>query len=962
MDDLFRFLLLRPANLPAPTELDVLYPDFLGSGSGHQLDGAASTTDPREEAAEYLETGDPLRGVDDLSIATTALAVHAALAAGPIPLADLRTVVATTTATSIENLVAAAGFDLDRSRLANTLVAVKLVSGVPGIDARGLGVAAQAYDALSRAADGADPVPLRPLVLPEGLEGGGSGGSAGNGRGLAARGSAPAVASAVAADPAAQARDAEAAEAQAAVRRIDDALTALGRLPAASFAPTTARRQEHEAARSTATSDAGDASDDGEPPATPLSTSAVYVEQPWLLSPETVDALDASVRETVEGIGVNLRVTGLPAAVNALHDARVKAMTVLDGHELRSPAAVARIGNQLIAEGDPGHVGEPGAPMPVGHGNIKPVGIGDLLLVKQHVLRYEGGELAHVENVLKSERMSRDTRRLERTETSILTENETTKEEERDTQTTDRFSLKRETSETLKRETEFKAGISVEAKYGPFIEVKANADFGTKASSEETARQASEFSKDVVSRSVSKVVERVLERRTVTTLSEFEEKYSHGFDNTAGAGNISGVYQWVDKVLQAQVYNYGKRMLFDVTLPEPSTAFIVAQLRGHAEGQTLVKPLPFTETADGITETNYARLAHRYNVTGVEAPPPPVKTISKGVDVLSPQDPYESSKSQDFVIEDGYEAQYALLQRSAETYDNAIWILVIGRHYLDGLGVDGYRDMSGEVGSTAFSSLTYHVRGFAMTIEIFCRRTERAYRAWQLKTHAAITTGYLAKVQAYESALAEAAAEAGVVISGRNPLWNQRLVSTEMRKQCLTLLTAQQFDAFGALENSTEGYPQPNLERSGEQMPYVRFFEQAFEWEHLAYFFYPYFWGWKPGWRNRMLLDDVDPQFSDFLRAGAARAVFPVRPGFEAAVVHYLETGEIWNGGPPPDITGSTYVPIVKEIQESQGAPGNEVPQGEPWLVRLPTTLAKLRPDDKLPKWKKVGKDWQPDE
>ncbi|MEU8133890.1 hypothetical protein [Streptodolium elevatio] len=957
MDDLFRFLLLRPANLPAPSELDVLYPDFLGSGE-QQLDQTASTTDPREAAAEYLESGGPLRGVDELSVAATALAVHAALAAGPIPLADLRAVVAKTTTATIEQIVANAGFDVDRSRLANTLVAVKLVSGAPGIDARGLGAAAQAYDALSRAADGADPVPLRPLVLPEGLEGGGAGGSSGNGGGLAARGKAAVAGT----DAAAQARDAAAAEAEAAVGRIDTALAVLGRIPAASFAPVTARRVEHEAAERADAEAPGDELV-AESRATPLATSAVFAEQPWLLSPEAVDGLDASVRETVEGIGVDLRVTGLPVAVNALHDARIKAMTVLDGRELRAPSAVARIGNQMLAGGeDPGHVGEPSSPMPAGHGSIRPVGIGDLLLVKQHVLRYEGGELAHVENVLKSERMSRDTRRLERTETSILTEQETTKEEERDTQTTDRFSLKRETSETLKRETEFKAGVSVEAKYGPFIEVKANADFGTKASSEETARQASEFSKDVVSRSVSKVVERVLERRTVTTLSEFEEKYSHGFDNTAGAGNISGVYQWVDKVLQAQVYNYGKRMLFDVTLPEPSTAFVVAQLRGHAEGQTLVKPLPFTETADGITETNYARLAHRYNVTGLEAPPPPVKTISKGVDVLSPQDPYESSKSQDFVIEDGYEAQYALLQRSAETYDNAIWILVIGRHYLDGLGVDGYRDMTGEVGSTAFSSLTYHVRGFAMTIEIFCRRTERAYRTWQLKTHAAITAGYLAKVQAYESALAEAAAQAGVVIAGRNPLWNQRLVSTELRKQCLTLLTAQQFDAFGALETSAEGHPQPNLERSGEQMPYVRFFEQAFEWEHLAYFFYPYFWGWKPGWRNRMLLDDVDPQFSDFLRAGAARAVFPVRPGFEAAVVHYLETGEIWNGGPPPDITGSTYVPIVKEIQEAQGAPGNEVPQGEPWLVRLPTTLAKLRPDDKLPKWKKVGQDWQPDE
>jgi hypothetical protein len=140
----------------------------------------------------------------------------------------------------------------------------------------------------------------------------------------------------------------------------------------------------------------------------------------------------------------------------------------------------------------------------------------------------------------------------------------------------------------------------------------------------------------------------------------------------------------------------------------------------------------------------------------------------------------------------------------------------------------------------------------------------------------------------------------------------------------------------------------------------VRFFEQAFEWEHLVHFFYPYFWGWKPGWSHRMLLDDVDPLFADFLRAGAARVVFPVRPGFEAAVLHYLETGEICAGGPAPDVTDPLYVPIIKEIQEATGAPGNEVPQGEPWLVHLPTTLAKLRPNDDLPSWTKVGDDWQP--
>ena len=81
--------------------------------------------------------------------------------------------------------------------------------------------------------------------------------------------------------------------------------------------------------------------------------------------------------------------------------------------------------------------------------------------------------------------------------------------------------------------------MSVDAKYGPFVEVKANADFATSSSSESSAKQASEFSKDVVDRSVSKVVERVLERRTTTTIEEFKEKYLHSFTNVGTLPNIS---------------------------------------------------------------------------------------------------------------------------------------------------------------------------------------------------------------------------------------------------------------------------------------------------------------------------------------------------------------------------------------------------------------------------------------
>ncbi|MGV7904271.1 hypothetical protein PJN93_31140, partial [Mycobacterium kansasii] len=72
------------------------------------------------------------------------------------------------------------------------------------------------------------------------------------------------------------------------------------------------------------------------------------------------------------------------------------------------------------------------------------------------------------------------------------------------------------------------------------------------------------------------------------------------------------------------------------------------------------------------------------------------------------------------------------------------------------------------------------MRNLAATVEIFCERTPRAYKVWQLKAHAAITQGYLAKVQAYESALAEAAAKAGVVIAGRAMEYSGEALSAEI--------------------------------------------------------------------------------------------------------------------------------------------------------------------------------------
>lgn len=933
MNDLFRFLLLRPANLPAPDTLKPLVATF--------FKGADSAPLRRRQAAAFVDKYAAGMRAELLEFGKVAKAVVTALAHGPRAAADLDAVVVAATGDTAATLAGKDRFAREEQTLTNWLVALKLVSGSFGADAAGLAKLAQGYDAIGRLAGGCDTVGLRPLYLPDASD-----------KEMPAPKAKREYWEPVK-TPAAGKESAPPVDTK--VAGYDRAIAALSNLTAASFHVDTPAVGKPATTR-TGAQTAGNAKR-----AVATASVAPTATRSWLLSKAAIRALPAEAATAIRSVGLDPAVHALPELLNALHAARTVALQEDASRDLaQEPQVISRLGNYSRSASKQNYAASPNQTMPAGHGTIHPVGVGDLLMVREHVLRYEGGDLAHVENVLKSETLSRDTRRLERSETTILQEDETTKEQTRDTQTTDRFSLKREASETIKSDSSFKAGVAVDAKYGPFVEVKANADFATSSSSESSAKQASEFSRDVVDRSVSKIVERVLERRT-TTIEEFEEKYLHSFTNVGdGARHISGMYQWINKVTQAQVYNYGKRLLFDVTVPEPATEYIITQSGVSDAEQALVKPVPFTINALQINEGNYAAYAKLYDVTGLEPPPPLVKTVSKGLDAAVAQSPHESTKSLELPIDDGYVAQYAYAGASWLGWDDRTFYFRIGSNWFNALSPStSYYDLSGETSSVPVAYLAYQIELIAATVEVFCVRTDQALKAWQLKTHGAITQGYQAKQQAYDQALAQARAASGVQISGRNPAFNQRLVTSELRKQCLTLLTGQQFDAFGALELSSQGHAQPNLARTAAQMPFVRFFEQAFEWEHIVYFFYPYFWGQKGGWVQRMLLDDVDPEFADFLRAGAARVVFPVRPGFEAAVIHYLDTGEIWDGGQVPDISSSLYVPIVNEIAESEQRPGEEVPVGDPWLVTLPTTLVRIRPNDDLPAWEQVDGEWR---
>ena len=249
----------------------------------------------------------------------------------------------------------------------------------------------------------------------------------------------------------------------------------------------------------------------------------------------------------------------------------------------------------------------PDGRIPHSHGQLAPVGVADLIVVKQQLVRYEAVDIAHIENVLQGERKVREHKRRRETEQLTFRETEVTTSEERDLESTDRFEMTRETSQTIHEEASLKAGLTVSGKYGPTVEFSANAEGSFSRTKEQATKAASSFSKEITQRSSKKITERILERESLRVTAEVEDKNEHTLDNTGGGlgGHVIGIYQWIEKIYEAQMFNYGLRTMYDIMVAEPGAFLIETLRRAHASATELEKPMEFSIPPDLITEYNY---------------------------------------------------------------------------------------------------------------------------------------------------------------------------------------------------------------------------------------------------------------------------------------------------------------------------------------------------------------------
>lgn len=620
-------------------------------------------------------------------------------------------------------------------------------------------------------------------------------------------------------------------------------------------------------------------------------------------------------------------------------------------------------------------------------GRLRPLGIGDLIVVKQQLVAYQPGEVAHIENVLQGEFRERSHRMLDRSETILFQSEEDNQEAERDTQSTDRFELKKEAEKSLNEEMNVSAGVTVSSGFGP-VKITAKGDFAYKTASEESNKNSSTFAHEVVDRAISKVQKRVKSERTDKTFHEVEEINKHGIDNKAGDGNITGVYRWVDKKYHAQLYNYGKRLMLEFIVPEPAAYYRASQQKRAIAG--LSPPTPFRDLAGNeltpadITEDNYHIFAGRYSAS-VEPPPPVWAYVSATLEQSGIVDGVTLSKSsKELIVPDGYVLQMFTVQGALLWHNFPQFTFQLGEwswHWLDnshamrsaqatsGFVPVDFLNLADEPlapkGTLVISIAGYDVNAYAINVAANCLRTPAKYQTWQATAFDKIRTAWQALQTAYEQKVAQAEAQAAaVVIEGRNPAANREIEKGELKKLCITMLTGQHYNQFNAMTRPTDIPAQlPELKplEALAEGRYIQFFEQAFEWTQMTYLFYPYFWARKANWLELSNLTDNDPLFAHFLQSGAARVVVPVPLEYSEAVLYFLQKnlpgqtveGKLWGGGQPPTLDDPEFKSIAYEIRlqtdDLYGATPLEPKAAHSWDFTLPTTLVWLQSDSSLP-------------
>jgi len=617
---------------------------------------------------------------------------------------------------------------------------------------------------------------------------------------------------------------------------------------------------------------------------------------------------------------------------------------------------------------------------------VRRLGIADYLKVEQSVHAYVPGEVSNIENVMASELRHKSSVSRDYSEITDTTSESVESEKISDTTKAERNEMQTEVAKEIEKQQSFEGSTRASGGAGSWT-LEVAASYANNTAQHDSTRQAVAKSQEITERAMERVLTKINKERVQKIIKEYTETNVHEFDNrgkvtdtnnpdAAQPKHITGVYRWVDKKMKNQIYDYGKRTMFEFMIPEPAK---LHRLATFATKEIFKAPVDPRKSKDqwemanpkSATDGQVQYWANYYGVTLTKLPESNILyTAETGPQNL---DNSAAPRTLSLTIPDnykGYEANitYAFYNRFKKnssplvidnlqggflpTFINSNkegWLR--SNYTITGINVVGNYAMqyAGGNGTTEMSFI----------VKIKCTLSDAFMASWKeenfdaiIKAYEAAYAEFLVKQKEAEEKAKEEEAENGEKLGN----FYREMESVILKHNCIAYLLQDYLNILGKkFTNGTE-MKDFSVTLSGDLDQYAalaKFMEQAFEWSIMDYTFYPYYWANRDEWQKMYLSESADPLFRNFLQAGMARVIVTVKPGFEDAVQFFMTTGRIWNGGEVPVIGDPMYMSIVDELRQPTGKP-----QGKYWITRIPTILTilqaesvglKVDPDQPLP-------------
>lgn len=611
---------------------------------------------------------------------------------------------------------------------------------------------------------------------------------------------------------------------------------------------------------------------------------------------------------------------------------------------------------------------------------IQNLGIQEYRRVEQTLCCYVPGEVSHIENIMAKEYKEKSTRNLLRTEFTTEITNETEIENINDTTSTERHELSSESAKELQKDKSFdisgSVSVSKDSKVFGSITANVSSGYNSSSSSSTSNTEAKNYAKEITERALERVVQKTTEKRTFKMIKEFEESNKHGFDNTLGTQHVTGVYRWVDKIYDNELVNYGRRLLFEISVPSPAEFYkkALAWKSKTAESSVTVLTPPKTLEEFGIGSSsdvkgdnaNAAASAYGVTITQYESQ---TQYVSVDVPVTEVQN---KSFSQTQTLS-SITIPTGMVAERIDGVGSVNYKTVTGTAYI-AFTFGSYESYNGDWNDQGTKNFDYHfvlspqlvgsipfvvryrrTNSYSGSLQVKCVSDPALYAEWQEETFLSLQAAYQDKLDAYneELELQQAAQQAEADQQGNennsNPGMNRLIEERELKRLCIEMMskpycydmgksfstckTEKCESECGEVENVvSEVIQNEALEKYAE---FIKFFETAFHWEIFSYIFYPYYYAAKCNWSALLQTKNDDPIFEAFLQSGMAKLLVPVRPQYEKAVMWYIETGEIYTDeNLVPEIEDDRYLSLLKELQNQE-----EVRVEGKWKTRVPSAL-----------------------